>query len=53
MKIKIETTVNIDVESWCLNYGTEPGDVRDDVKGYVEHIIQSQLESVDVLKPSD
>lgn len=32
MKIKIEMTVDIDVDSWVLNYGTELNDVRDDVK---------------------
>ena len=53
MKIKIETTVSINVESWCLNYGVKPCDVRNDVKGYVENIIQSQLEYVDVLEPAD
>ena len=50
MLVKIELTVNIDVESWILNYGVEPKEVRHDVKGYCENIILSQLELIDVLK---
>tara|TARA_R110000751_G_scaffold5450_2_gene24762 strand:+ start:160 stop:315 length:156 start_codon:yes stop_codon:yes gene_type:complete len=50
MLIKIELTVNIDVESWILNYGVKPEEVRGDVKGYCANIVHSQLEFIDVLK---
>jgi hypothetical protein len=53
MKIKIEMTVDIDVDSWVLNYGTELNDVRDDVKGYVKNIVLGQLEVIDVLAEGD
>ena len=49
MKIKIEFTVDVDVDAWELNYGTNRNEVRDDVKGYIKNIALSQLDVVGVL----
>ena len=49
MKIKIEFTVDVDVDAWDLNYGTNRNEVRDDVKGYIKNIALSQLDVVGVL----
>lgn len=37
MKVKIEMTVEVDVERWANEYGVESRDVREDVKSYVCH----------------
>jgi hypothetical protein len=49
MKVKIEFTVDIKPEDWVLNYGVEKNDIRNDVKGYCENIVLSQLDFVGVL----
>lgn len=41
MKVKVEVTLDINVDSWCLNYGTNPNEVRADAK---DHAIQSLTE---------
>lgn len=37
--VKVTKTLQIDVAEWCMNYGTEPGQVRADVVAYVEDLI--------------
>ncbi len=43
IKVKIEFTVEVDVESWCLNFEVEPKDVRRDVKNHVHQGILQDL----------
>ncbi len=50
MKVKIEFTVEIDPDAWILNYGCEPHQVRNDVKGYCWDTVMGQLINVGVLK---
>jgi len=51
MKVKIEFTVEIDPESWTMNYGVEgAAAIREDVKEYCYHTIQDQLAMVGVRK---
>jgi hypothetical protein len=35
MKIRVTLTIEVDPEAWTLAYGTEPEDLREDVKTYV------------------
>ena len=49
MKVKIEFTVDIDQEAWELNYGTPRSQIRDDVRSYVEHGVNTQFEGLGVL----
>lgn len=34
MKVKVEITLDVDIESWMLNYGVDRNEVREDVKLY-------------------
>lgn len=51
MKVKIEFTLDVDVEAWDANYftGTVPADVREDVRTYVFHGVMEQLRELGVL----
>jgi len=49
MKVRIEMTVDIDEESWAVNYGVEDSEVRQDVKDYCEWTVLEQLAAVGVL----
>ena len=53
MKVKIEFSVDIDVDAWCENYGMRKKDVRDDVKEYVQYGALEQLAHVGVLNQPD
>jgi hypothetical protein len=46
IKVKIEFTITVDAEAWMLNYGTEPQDVRADIKSYAEDIVRHQIDYV-------
>jgi hypothetical protein len=48
MKIKINFTVDIDVDAWCLAYGDEPSEVREAVKCYVEYGAKAQFDGLDL-----
>lgn len=42
MKVQIKLTVDVDVAAWCVEYGCERSEVREDVKTYlVDQIRQS------------
>lgn len=48
MKVKIEYTVDIDVDAWILNFGLDKSQVREDVKeharqSYIEYLVDQQL----------
>tara|TARA_A100000172_G_scaffold80712_1_gene71067 strand:+ start:3640 stop:3804 length:165 start_codon:yes stop_codon:yes gene_type:complete len=49
MKIKIEFTVDIDVDEWVLRYGTEHNEIRKDVKGKVREGVYEHFDSLGVL----
>ena len=51
-KIKIEFTVDVDVDAWVENYGTDPKDVVRDVKAYANVTIVEQFLQIGVLVPS-
>lgn len=40
MYVKIEMTVDVDVDAWASTYGISKGEVRDDVRAYVAMSIQ-------------
>ena len=48
MKVKIEVTVDVDVEAWALEYGIEEIEVRKDVKEYFQIGAIQMLESLDL-----
>lgn len=48
-KIKIEFTVDIDVDAWLDNYGTDPKDLINDVKTYAKVFMYEQFHQVGVL----
>ncbi|WIF20520.1 DNA binding protein [Rhodococcus phage Jflix2] len=49
MKVKVEVTVDIDPESWTMNYGVEgTAAIREDVKQYCRNTIIEQLQLVEV-----
>jgi len=43
MRIKIEHTIDIDVEKWCEEYLIDSNQVREDVKEYVRSMIDTQF----------
>lgn len=44
MRVKIEFTVDIEPESWTMNFGIEgPAAIRKDVKEYAEQTVYGQL----------
>jgi hypothetical protein len=51
VKVRVTFTVDVDPEAWSLNYGTgtDPADVREDVRRYVENGAVEQLREVGVL----
>jgi hypothetical protein len=49
MKVRINFTVDIDVETWCLEYGIKPSEVREDVKCYVEYGTHSTFDGLGLL----
>ena len=50
VKVRIETTVEIDVESWTLQFGDMTlAEVREDVRTYCDGIIEAQLDRIDAL----
>lgn len=54
VKVRIEMTVEVDAESWTMNYGVEgTAAIREDVKEYCRHTILNQLSEVGVLTPVD
>jgi hypothetical protein len=50
MKVRCSFVVDVDPEAWDLNYGTgtQPAQVRNDVRRYVEEGARQQLISVGV-----
>lgn len=50
MKVKIEITVDIDVDAWTLNYGIEGAKkIREDVKESVEQGVTEHLRELGML----
>ena len=47
MKVQIKFTLDIDVNAWILNYGTEKFEIREDVK---RHVIEGVLQHLDDLE---
>lgn len=39
MKIKLEITLDVDVEGWTSAYNIEPSEIRTDVKEYMETLM--------------
>lgn len=48
-RVRVTISVDIDTEAWIANYGVAPGEVRSDVKTYVEGTVIEQLRHVGVL----
>ena len=51
LKVRVPVTVEIDVESWALEYGMEgatAAEIRADVKRHVEDMVSQQLASLGV-----
>ena len=44
MKVKIQFSVDIDPDSWVLNYDIDRDNVRQDVKEYCEYMVTGHLE---------
>jgi bacterioferritin-associated ferredoxin len=43
MKVRVEVTVDIDADAWCLCYGIDPGEVRADVKQHLAESIRQHV----------
>jgi hypothetical protein len=39
MKVKIEFTLDIDVDAWMTDYGLTADEVRDDVRAYAKQTV--------------
>ena len=45
MRVAVSMTIEFDPESWTANYGMEAAsEIREDVRSYVQHGLQAQLE---------
>lgn len=55
MRVTVKVSVDIDPESWDLNYGTGSDRVTigRDVRRYINHIVHEQLNASGVLKEED
>lgn len=53
MKVRIEFTVDIDVDAWMLDYGIDRGEVNADVKKYVKYGVMEHLAGLGVLVNND
>jgi len=40
MKVSVNLTVDVNVKDWITTFGTERGNVRQDVKDYVLYLVQ-------------
>jgi hypothetical protein len=49
MKVRIDLTVDIDVDAWMLNYGVEKEDVRADVQESAASMVVQQLDGLELL----
>ena len=50
MKVKIEMTLDIDNESWTLNYGIEhQADIRADVRSYAIDMVTEHFRDMSLL----
>ena len=43
MKVKIEFTVDVDVDAWATEFGVEPARVREDVKERARYLTYAQF----------
>lgn len=51
MKVRVTVTVDIDAESWDLNYGIpadRPDAIRADVREYVQNLVTQHLHDLGV-----
>jgi hypothetical protein len=46
IKVRVSLTVELDADVWALEYGIPLSEVREDVKGYAEHIVREQIAMV-------
>lgn len=46
MRITVTVKVDVDPEAWMQNYGVDRGEVREDVKRYVEDLARQQIVAV-------
>jgi hypothetical protein len=51
MRVAVPISVDIDPEAWSRNYGTagRMAEIREDVKSYVESLVQEHLDSLGLL----
>jgi hypothetical protein len=54
MFVSVTTRLNIDTDSWTMNYGIEgKKDIRDDVKAYVDNLVREHLRDLGLTKEED
>jgi len=54
MRVKIELTVNIDIDAWTSNYGVEGvSAIRIDVTSYVDSLVIEHLKEMGVIETSN
>ena len=54
MRVRVSFTVDIDPESWTLNYGVEGAEaIRADVRVYAEEAARNQFAAVGVLREEE
>jgi len=51
MRIKIVSYVDVDVDSYCLEYGIDKKDIRKDIKSTYEHQPQQHIEQLGLESP--
>lgn len=49
MKVKIQFTLDIDAESWALEYGVEPDEIPEDVRSLAVRMVEDHLASLGLL----
>ena len=50
MRVRVAFTVDVDIDSWQLQFGTSRDELRDDVKRYAERLAYEALDSQGLLK---
>lgn len=51
MKVRVTVTLDVDEESWAMNYGIEgKAEIREDVKNHANHTLTETFRDMGLLK---
>lgn len=48
MKVRVELTLEVNVEGWIMDYGMDKKEVREDVKSWVQTLMQEANHNIEL-----